>query len=123
MHREINPSKAAVSVITSNTVILDETTVGFNRLFVEVSSATRALTDFIIKAQTGPTGNYVTLFSGNTYVTPTGTLVGTSGALNTLQSATSGWFDLDVSSYWAVQALAKTATGNTAVIVYGSKRG
>lgn len=122
MHRIINESMTEFSLGTANTVIVDEDTVGYQRLFVEVqNTGANSLSVFSVMAKAGPSGSDLVLYStSGEFSSPAGTLIGTSSDLTALTGANTGWLELDVSAYWHVKLVAASAN-RTSVIPYGSK--
>jgi hypothetical protein len=124
MHREVNPYKTPVTVTVSETTLILENTIGYERMFVEVlNQGTKALNGFKLMGQPGANANFYPLHANTSeFTTPAGSLIGASSDLTTLTANTAGWFELDVASYYAVKATATVAANTTSVACYGTKR-
>ena len=87
---------------------------GLDRIFVQITVATAALTGFAIKAKSNTDAAASTLYStAGDFTTPVGLLVGASGDL-TIQGVGVGWFIMDVSG---LESIILTATsGGTATL-------
>jgi hypothetical protein len=94
-------------------------TLGFVRLFVEISVATNNFDQFIVKGKSNMDAPAVTLYSLATdYTSPTGILVGTSGDLTTQVAGTTGWLILDVRGISEITLQASAAVGVAVAQVY-----
>lgn len=122
MHRIINESLAPMSIGAANTTIVEEDMIGYSRMFLEIRNAgANAISGFAVVGMAGPAGSDLPLYSTSAdFTLPSGTLVGTSSDLTALAGGNTGWLELDVSSYWRVKIVTRSAN-HTTLIPYGSK--
>lgn len=111
--RIIHTNLAATTVPGSSTLMLSIDCIGLERIFVQLQSATAALTNLTIKARANPDASAVTIASAAAdFTSPSGLIVGASGDLTVLNG--SGWFLMDVRAIERVDLYA--TSGGTATL-------
>ena len=110
---------AAAAVETTSTKVATIQVRGVDRIHVQITVGTAALTGFSIKAKTNTNqGVEDTLYSTSAdFTAPAGILVGTSEDLTTLGTSAPGWFEMDVFGLDEVYLYAAD-TGGTATIAF-----
>jgi hypothetical protein len=111
--RIIHKNLSATTVPGSSTLMLSIDCIGIERIFVQLQSATAALTNFTIKARANPDATPATIASAAAdFTSPSGLIVGASGDLTVLNG--SGWFFMDVRGIERVDLYA--TSGGTATL-------
>jgi hypothetical protein len=117
VHPELIAQNDSVAVPAGgNTVVLELSTLGLERIAAEFTNAGFALDAFIIQAKFHPGGDYRTIYStAGAFTSPAGLLVAASGDLTVLADAATGWFILDVTGIYAIRVQASANGGQTAL--------
>lgn len=93
---------------------------GFERVFVEITTATNNLDAFSIAGRVDGSESFHTFYSASTdFTAPTGLLVGASGDLTAL-AVGSGWFIMETLGIEELKLTASAATGVASVTVLAS---
>lgn len=101
------------------TSILEIETLGDDRIYVSLTSASQALNAFQIQARANPDDSYQTLYStSGDYTSPKGILVGVSADLTSLAAGTPAWLILEVRGLESVRLRATAATGTATLTVH-----
>ncbi len=102
-----------VAVTEALTLLMTARTVDYDRLICQLTVATNALDQFVIKGKVHPAAPLETLYSAaESFTSPTGLMIAASGNLTTLAAAATGSFAMDIGGYYEIKIYA--ASGNVA---------
>jgi hypothetical protein len=104
---------------TGNTVLLDMTVLGLDRLSVVVLPTVHAIDVFLVEVKLHPSTDWVTLTSAVT-ATPAGLVIAASGTLASLGAAAVGWVVLDVRGIYGVRISVSGASDGTLLDAYAT---